>query len=557
MLWLRRHVQIGVYFCFLWFSWVSMRWGVLRLCISTSLLWPTATCWNLGLVTPFESINPPCFRGVSSFHLDLSSWMSLYRYSWLDFTETCITTTIIMSLERRNGVGDVQPGGVSGFATGWGQKEGVGPLLHPAGPHHRQRWREDVQNLHQTDPRSLPRGPGPDSSRHQQGRHSNATSHWTWPQAGCDTEVPGHWGQLQVLVLCLQDWGVYHQHLPTCSVQGHHGGLQCWSVPGGVDWRPLEDHCWQVLHPLEHAPHHGGIGREACWIKKPSNSGSLYHNYKGYFSIPILALVDADYKFQWVEFGGLGHMSDAQIFPETDLRQDLEDGSINRPAPCPLTDDPEDTTDVSYYIVSDDAFALKDYCMKSYSRHSMSPKELIFNYRLPRARRVVENAFGLLAQRFRVMLSTCELIPENTRTVMKCCTTLYNLLLDRLPPPQDAVGREDAHMDVLPGAWREHVIWTEQPQPRANTDGKKVRETLADFFGSPAGIIPWQWDKACVHQPPGAANPNCNPAAAASPQAESAPPSPAPSSPQWYGHEYHFISLALFRAYKNFKMTDW
>ena len=298
-------------------------------------------------------------------------------------------------------------------------------------------------------------------------------------------------------------------------------------------WKTIADKFytrWNMPHTM------GALDGKHVAIKKPSNSGSLYHNYKGYFSIPMLALVDADYKFQWVEFGGIGHMSDAQIFLETDLRQDLEDGSINRPAPCLLTDDPEDTTDVPYYIISDDAFALKDYCMKPYSRHSMSPKELIFNYRLSRARRVVENAFGLLAQRFRVMLSTCELIPENARTVMKCCTTLHNLLLDRLPSPKNAVDREDAHMNVLPGAWREHVIWPEQPQPRAgraNTDGKKVRETLADFFGSPVGIVPWQWDKASVHQPPGAANPNRNPAAAAaSPQAESAPPSPAPSSPQ-------------------------
>lgn len=60
-------------------------------------------------------------------------------------------------------------------------------------------------------------------------------------------------------------------------------------------------------------------------IQKPANSGSLYHNYKGFSSIPLLALVDAEYKFIWIEFGGMGHMSDAQIFKDTELFECPED----------------------------------------------------------------------------------------------------------------------------------------------------------------------------------------------------------------------------------------
>eukprot|EP00745_Piridium_sociabile_P015087 TRINITY_DN22260_c0_g2_i4.p1 TRINITY_DN22260_c0_g2~~TRINITY_DN22260_c0_g2_i4.p1 ORF type:complete len:460 (-),score=109.82 TRINITY_DN22260_c0_g2_i4:119-1498(-) len=296
-----------------------------------------------------------------------------------------------------------------------------------------------------------------------------------------------------------------------------------WSEDG---WKAIADKFWtrwNMPHTL------GALDGKHVAIKKPGNTGSLYHNYKGFFSIPLLALVDADYKFLWVEFGGQGHMSDAQIFMETSLREDLEDGTISRPDPCPLTDDPEDTTPVPFFIVSDDAFALKDYCMKPYSRHTMAPRELIFNYRLSRARRVVENAFGLLAQRFRVFLRTCELRPNAVRKVMKCGVVLHNILLDRFPPHQDAVDRDGNDKEVIPGAWRQHVIWPEQPQPRggrANTPGKRVRELLADYFGSPAGIVPWQWDKAHVRQPAAAAEP--------SDPADPAPaghPGPAPQSP--------------------------
>ena len=54
-------------------------------------------------------------------------------------------------------------------------------------------------------------------------------------------------------------------------------------------------------------------------IKTPARSGRLFHNYKGFFSIPLLALVDADYKFIWIEFSGMGHMSDSQIFHDSEL----------------------------------------------------------------------------------------------------------------------------------------------------------------------------------------------------------------------------------------------
>ena len=57
-------------------------------------------------------------------------------------------------------------------------------------------------------------------------------------------------------------------------------------------------------------------------IKKPPKSGSLYHNYKGFFSVILMALVDTEYKLRWVDIGTEGSCSDAQIF---NLRAEGED----------------------------------------------------------------------------------------------------------------------------------------------------------------------------------------------------------------------------------------
>ena len=68
----------------------------------------------------------------------------------------------------------------------------------------------------------------------------------------------------------------------------------------------------------------GAIDGKHVAVHKPVNSGSYYYNYKGFFSLVMLALVNSNYKFLWVDTGARGANSDAQIFNNSELKVCLE-----------------------------------------------------------------------------------------------------------------------------------------------------------------------------------------------------------------------------------------
>lgn len=66
---------------------------------------------------------------------------------------------------------------------------------------------------------------------------------------------------------------------------------------------------------MEFPKFYGRSGREAyVCFQASSNSGSLYFNYKGTFSLVLMALVDAYYCFTAVDIGSYGSNSDGSIF---------------------------------------------------------------------------------------------------------------------------------------------------------------------------------------------------------------------------------------------------
>jgi hypothetical protein len=238
----------------------------------------------------------------------------------------------------------------------------------------------------------------------------------------------------------------------------------------------------------------GALDGKHVGIKCPKNGGSMYYNYKGFHSIVLMALVDADYKFMWVEAGSNGSASDAQLFNACDLKAAFEDGSIGLPAPDCL---PADDRPVPYFIIGDDAFALRTWLMKPFAKRNMNNEERIFNYRLSRARRIVENAFGILANRFGCLLTKMKQSPKTVTDIVLACCCLHNIMRLRYPAAQNCLlDVEDENHHVVPGAWREgvnmHDMQSVAGANQATRAGKAQRLYMKHYYNSPAGSVPWQ-----------------------------------------------------------------
>ena len=183
----------------------------------------------------------------------------------------------------------------------------------------------------------------------------------------------------------------------------------------------------------------GAIDGKHIAMKKANKYGSDSYNSKGFFALMLLALVDAEYRFLWVNVGSIGYSSNAQIFNRNNLMEKTEDGSLGLPPPESLG---EGGPDLHYFLLGDDAFALMPWMVKPYTSRQLTREERIVNYRISRVRRVVQNTFGIFLSRFRVLQGTMEQRPE---TLFFTCVMLHNMLrthqgrLDRAPTPANDV----------------------------------------------------------------------------------------------------------------------
>ena len=221
-------------------------------------------------------------------------------------------------------------------------------------------------------------------------------------------------------------------------------------------------------------------------IKCPHGGAEMmkqYHNFKKCYSVILLALVGAKYRFIWADIGAPGNTHDSTYFQSTNLWDNIIRGHVI-PDKVQLCNNVE----IPPMLLGDGAFPLRTWIAKPHGEAVLIPKKRYFNYRLSRARMVTEAAFGKLKRRFRVLQRKCESRKETVKAMALACIVLHNICIEQgdVTPRQfdltvdEATNKRRSSQEIrdLLNLTNSKLKNFETGRPAA----VKVRNVITDFF---------------------------------------------------------------------------
>ena len=140
-----------------------------------------------------------------------------------------------------------------------------------------------------------------------------------------------------------------------------------------------------------------------------------------------MACVDAKSRFIFVDVGNYGSNNDSGIFAHSKFGSAIKEGQLSLPKDKSIHN-LEKYGNMPYTFVGDEGFPLLQNLMKPIPGKHLLENQRVYNYRLSRARRIVECAFGQLANRWRVLHTKNPLQPEGAIRVVKASCLLHNFL---------------------------------------------------------------------------------------------------------------------------------
>ena len=121
-------------------------------------------------------------------------------------------------------------------------------------------------------------------------------------------------------------------------------------------------------------------------------------------------------------------------------------------------------------------------------------EKTIFNYRVSRARRISENAFGILVQRFRVFDRRTCMDNHNVVKIVKATCVLHNYLCTTSMDVAHLMGRLNPDGQAYMGP---HAMLRDLQNQgyHGSKVSERVRNIYMEYFNSNVGAVPWQGNR--------------------------------------------------------------
>lgn len=164
---------------------------------------------------------------------------------------------------------------------------------------------------------------------------------------------------------------------------------------------------------------------------------------------------------------------------------------INLPASVPIS---VEGPNVPYFLVGDEAFPLTNYMLRPYPGKTLTPERKIYNYRLSRARRVIENTFGILAIQWRIFRRPINASMKTTEKIVQAAVCLHNFL-KRKEYENELNICDDIDYELnedSPKSWSFQEI-TKIGTNNSCRSAISVRDELCAYFNG-EGAVPWQYE---------------------------------------------------------------
>jgi hypothetical protein len=139
---------------------------------------------------------------------------------------------------------------------------------------------------------------------------------------------------------------------------------------------------------------------------------TTYYYWKGFYSIILQGVVDADCKFWDYDFGWAGSCHDWTVVQRSQLKIQTLRGTF-----------------LPYKLIGDAAYPMRPWFFSPFKVTGLSAEKAHWNFIQSNTKMAVEKAFGILKGRWRILLKRIDMLLANIGDIFTTCICLHNLCI--------------------------------------------------------------------------------------------------------------------------------